>query len=1091
MRCRYVVYGFFFMTAAVHAQQLSFKYYTLDQGFPHAQVWDVCQDRNGFLWFATGGGLVKYNGVSYQVYGKDDGLISNIIRSVYQDDDGKLWLTSDDGVAIFDGETFENYTHRDGLGEGFVWKTIKDREGQYWFPTSQSGVYRFDGKRFLRFGEEQGLPSIEWRHGFIDRRGHVWVAGDGGLFRMVYREGRYDDRFEDVSAKGPDAFRTVNHITQDRTGRLLISSSRGLLILDAEAYDKEPAKGVAAFVQTYTTRDGLPDMRIQAAMAASDSTIWAVTERGLAKWVNGTFESYMADENITSNSMHNIFEDREGTLWIGTDGGGCIAIPYQNMFSYTVRDGLSSRVVNAVTGDGHGRVFVGSDNGIDVIEKERLRPLLRERFVQGDPVWALKYGRGDTLWIGTRGRLLSYAQGRLTDHQGIFRKLSSPILDIEQDSVGRLWLGTLDGVVVVDGSRTWVINRDGGLPGNQVWCVYCDRQGVMWAGVNGGLVRFVPGAQTGQWTCRTYTTVDGLIDNTVNVVRQDRSGAYWIGTDMGLSRFDGTRFENLKAKQLGLGDNIVPVIEMAGDGMLWIGSKGYVKIDPGVLPPLVLRRLDKNKGMPGDETTTNNSFYIDPSGDLWIGTFSGLSHFTERPAAGLPPLVHIESVRIADSTMSLNLLMGPVQGPMALKSNAVSFSFAAVSFLSERDNVYQYRLDGFDESWSPFSSNNEVRYTNLPPGAYTIRVRARNSEFVESETEATLAFTIPTPFWLNPFFIVFAVLAAFGLALGAHRFRVNRKMDLVNRRNRELEEKVKERTAALIRQNSELEDILDKLRRTQGQLVQSEKMAALGQLVAGVAHEINNPTSILAGNVNYIEEYLRILKRMIAKYEEFNIADPEFLREMAELKHQSDWEFVQNDIDMLIASVKNAAERIRHIVLDLRNFSRLDEAEINEVSVHECVDTTVKLFMNQYRHVLSIDRDFRATRLVYCYVNQLNQVLLNLLINGAQAIEKKAADLKDTGYAGRIAIATEDDGHDGVAIHIRDNGCGIPHELRDRIFDPFFTTKPIGQGTGLGLSISYAIIVEKHNGTLSFESEPGQWTEFVIRLPYKPHEIPS
>ncbi len=1074
-------------------QDLFLKYYTLHEGFPHPQVWHVAQDRSGCLWFATGGGLVRYNGIRFTTYTKDDGLLSNIIRHVFQDDDGKLWVTSDDGVTVFDGRTFENYTEKDGLGAGFVWKTVKDRSGRYWFPTSSGGLSCFDGRAFRTYTTNDGLPTGEFRDGFMDRDGNLWFGTIDGCVVLAFQGERYDTSFVYFQKRGTQRFGGISSLSQDREGRILIASQAGLIAFDYAAYaagSGAPEPHMESLsLGTWGTR-----RRIESVFAASDSSLWIATENGFGQLKKRRLQTYDVDRDYSSNSMHTILEDREGTVWFGTDGGGCFSIPYQNLRNFTTRNGLLSRVVNAVERDESGNIYIGTDDGLNILTVSGMRSLSPDVLRTGDPVWSLKVDRSGTLWIGTRNHLFEYVGGRVRERPDLYGRLNSPVLDIEEDREGRLWLATLDGMVVAGRGGTRVLDEKAGLPGTQIWCVYRDRQGTMWAGINGGLVRFDSLSPSGL-RMKIYTTADGLPDNTVNVVRQDADGVYWIGTDLGFSRFDGTRFTNFKPRELGLFDNVVAVIEYDPFvSALWIGSRGFALYDHRAPVPRLIRKLDKGRGMVGEECTTNNSMLLDGKGNAWIGTFSGLTHYAhdrESKRSDIAPPVVVEAVHLVDSVIHVNHLTAATGEARRIKGNTLSFEFAVLSYRDERENMCQYRLDGFDEGWSEFVRKNEVRYTNLGPGEYTFHVRTRGSGMGDSASEAVWSFIVPWPWWLHPLFLFFVAAGSGGGIYGLHRLRVNRKMASMRRRNRELEEKVRERTSELMRQRDALEDLLTRLQRTQAQLVQSEKMAALGQLVAGVAHEINNPTSILAGNVNYIEEYLRILRKLIGKYETYPISDAAFQQEVHDLKRATDWEFVQADMDTLIASVKNAAERIRHIVLDLRNFSRLDEAEISEVDIHDCIDTTVKLFMNQYRHVLQIERQFRATNRVFCFVNQINQVLLNLLINSAQAIEQKRNSIPEGGQAGVIAIATDNDESQGLIVRIRDDGVGIPRDLQSRVFDPFFTTKPIGQGTGLGLSISYAIIVEKHRGSISCESEPGSWTEFTIRLPQKPSEIPS
>lgn len=303
----------------------------------------------------------------------------------------------------------------------------------------------------------------------------------------------------------------------------------------------------------------------------------------------------------------------------------------------------------------------------------------------------------------------------------------------------------------------------------------------------------------------------------------------------------------------------------------------------------------------------------------------------------------------------------------------------------------------------------------------------------------------------------------------------------------------------------ELEQTLHKLTQTQAQLIQSEKMSSLGQLVAGVAHEINNPISFVRGNVYYASLYSKDLLRLVHCYQQYYPNPPATLQ--AELE-EIDLAFIVNDLPKLLDSIKVGSERICEIVLSLRNFSRLDEAEIKVVNLHEGIDSTLLILQNRFKAKgkqteIQLIKEYGDLPLVECYPGQLNQVFMNLITNAIDALEEKEVESeKDiTTSSPCIRIRTElktnnstnslthgkfsgDESDDSrIVIQIADNGAGMSEDVRCRLFDPFFTTKPVGKGTGLGLSISYQIIVEKHKGQLLVNSEPNQGTEFIIELP--------
>jgi PAS domain S-box-containing protein len=316
-------------------------------------------------------------------------------------------------------------------------------------------------------------------------------------------------------------------------------------------------------------------------------------------------------------------------------------------------------------------------------------------------------------------------------------------------------------------------------------------------------------------------------------------------------------------------------------------------------------------------------------------------------------------------------------------------------------------------------------------------------------------------------------------------------------------------TLAAETQAEQLSEALQDLRQTQAQLVQTEKMSSLGQMVAGIAHEINNPVNFISGNLNHAQNYIQDLLELIELYQEHHPEPADAVQEHAE---DIDLEFLLDDLPKLLNSMKIGAERIRQIVLSLRNFSRLDEAEMKQVDIHEGIDSTLLILHNRLKgsptcSCIEVVKHYDQLPPVECYAGQLNQVFMNILANAIDALEERPepaitittefiadsarepsleptpgseADLPD--HLAHLAQKT-DRPAGMVVIRIRDNGAGMTPATIDKLFDPFFTTKPVGKGTGLGMSISYQIIVQKHGGSLECTSELGKGTEFTIQIP--------
>jgi signal transduction histidine kinase len=302
---------------------------------------------------------------------------------------------------------------------------------------------------------------------------------------------------------------------------------------------------------------------------------------------------------------------------------------------------------------------------------------------------------------------------------------------------------------------------------------------------------------------------------------------------------------------------------------------------------------------------------------------------------------------------------------------------------------------------------------------------------------------------------------------------------IIREQNVMLEVKVEERTRALNQSNLDLNLALTDLKNAQTQLVDAEKMASLGQLTAGIAHEINNPINFVSSNIKPLRRDIEDIQDLITKYEE--LVDKHSLSEqfdeVAKLKKELDYDYLKHEIDVLLKGMADGAGRTVEIVKGLKSFSRLDESDLKYANVNEGIDSTLIILSSTFRGKINMVKELGQIPEIECFAGKLNQVFMNIINNAAQAV----LAIHSNDDEGKVIIRTQNNG-DNISIHIIDNGTGMSEEVRSKIFDPFFTTKKAGEGTGLGLSIVYSII-ELHKGSIEVKSTLGVGTEFIITLP--------
>jgi signal transduction histidine kinase len=553
---------------------------------------------------------------------------------------------------------------------------------------------------------------------------------------------------------------------------------------------------------------------------------------------------------------------------------------------------------------------------------------------------------------------------------------------------------------------------------------------------------------------------------------EDPDHCLWIGTwGGGLNRMKNGRITAITTAQ-GLYDDGVFSILMDNRQNLWMSSNNGVfrarlkdlhDLMDGHIKTISCTAFGEAEGMNSAECNTGQPSGLKTSdGRLWFPTIQGAAVVDPDRIIqnDYPPPVIIENIVVDGKQIQYTQNNEMIFEP---GSNRYEFHYTGLSYLAPEKVKFKYQLEGFDNDWIDAGSRRIAYYTNLPYGYYTFRVMACNNCGVWSPSGATISFYKKPYLYQTILFYVFCGLLILGAVLAIYRYRVRQ----FNKRQKELEELVRMKTRLVESQKTELQDALQNLKTTQMQLVQSAKMSSLGQLVAGMAHEINNPITIINGYLPLLSIHTAQLNQLLTGAE-----------------HESKSHAILTDADTILKSCSDAVERIKKIIANLKSFSRLDEADYKLADIHENLESTLSLFLPNYQQHVQVHKQFGLIPPFYCYPGQLNQVFMNLLINAAEAIILR--NKKERRETGHILITTEPFVNTAderiVRITIRDDGTGIPAEIRDKIFDPFFTTKAVGSGTGLGLSISYGII-QKHKGSITVSPDESGGTMITVDIP--------
>ena len=1088
---------------------------TPKDGLPPALFNTFKTDSKGNIWLGNfRSPILKYDGQTFKDYGKLDSGWFNFQMEIGFND--QLWLnrfnpTSQSfewQVSLFDGLNFneipELNTIQSVTENRFANSIFKGYNNSTWyFNKSDNSISKYKGKKLLASYNTEELA--------LERLTNITDLGDEGTFFFDSGSDKfiklYNGTFEEVSFK--------NLIPEDKINDVIVINSKSFYVLTP--------KGVFQIKESKSTL--INDENFYVGVLDANNTLWGQSEKGIFKTNAYTSIDFYDDPELKKLERFEIHKDHRDNVWVTGQS-------FLGRFENTIKTYDNLILDNS---ENQRRTLVNNlqaKNG-DFYYGTRLNGLL---YFDGTTLTNYDFLKQPTQDFSTKNYIYTidedalgniwFTHGNrdeffLTKYNGThFQSYTigqQAYVSIELiDSNGKLWLTSQDintrsntyNLLIFDGKSLLKLTSSTRLGGFFLSSVFEDHLGNIWIGSVNGLYKY------NYENITKYSVKDGLPNNFVNSLNEDNNNNLWIGTEGGLSIMSDNVFTNY-GKTDGLKQRVIgTIIKDDYNNKFWLrnGSSdrlSVVSLDSSDTNRLVVESFSAMEGFP---IPSGSRFMVDQSGVGWINTSDGgLARFDypalkEKSRAFSISLNNIringESIvwselndKYANDSLISKTEMNSRFGlqktkeeldrlketftsvsydslvpydfiPLGLKlpysANSLSFEFSAIDPFFSKSTEYQYFLEGFDKAWSPLGKTTIANYGNLYEGDYTLKIKALNPYNIWSETEYT--FTILPP-WYRTWW-AYLIYGLFLLFLIKQVHTIQKKRTLKKER-----EKTQERE---LKQAKEIEKAYTELKSTQAQLIQSEKMASLGELTAGIAHEIQNP-------LNFVNNFSEVSNELIDEMtEELDNGKIDEVKAIA------------SDVKQNLEKITHHGKRADSIVKGMLQHSRNNSGEKELVDLNKLTDEYMRL---AYHGLRAKNKSFNATLETHfdetigkmeLVPQDIGRVILNLFTNAFYAVEEKQLASKkanDTNYNPIVSVITKTD-KTAASIKIKDNGNGIPQSAIKKIFDPFFTTKPAGRGTGLGLSMSYDII-KNHGGTLKFNTKQGEFTEFEIKLPLK------
>ncbi len=749
----------FFHTAGA---QYRFDSFTTDDGLPQNGVRGIAQTPDGYLWFTTFDGLVRFDGMRFTVFDKNNssGISSNRFNLLYADEKGTLFAgTEDSGLTVLQNGVFRTFTTADGLPSDVIQDFHKDLRGEFYIRTNNGNCYFRDGK-FVPVAETD-VPN-QGRF-YLSPTKNVWLYDETGIWQLT-PGGReifypFKFRFYNEYFSGMKMF-------EDRSGSLWFGDRNGVYRLKNGA------------VENFFDIEGLPpQMILRPFVEDNDGSIWFASSMpwikgvGLARFKDGKFTIWGEQKGLSSDFVTNLFRDREGMIWVATEKG-INRLQQQFVKTYSLADGLIYNEVYPLMQAANGDTYIGTTQGLSVYRAGKFSNYdLRNELGDKISITALFEDKNGRIWIGAVGNLHIFENGALRQLPEFYQKT---VWAIKNDRAGNLWVASEKGLFKLRDDQIIARHTTAeGLPGNDVKFIHEARDGAFWFGTYSGLAKL----ENGKFT--NLTTKEGLASDRVRTIYEDADGTLWIGTyDGGLSRLKNGQIFNYSVEN-GLFNNGVFQILEDEKGNFWISSnRGIYRVAKAELNDLADGKLQKINsvayGKPDGMLNTECNGGRQPAGieaadgKFWFPTQNGVVVINPADVSlnTNPPPVEIESVLIERQPTDF-------KNGIALnaRDDNLEIRYTGISFIKPEQVKFRYRIEGLDENWTEVGTIRDVYFPSLPSGEYTFHVIAANSDGVWNPDGARLKIRVIAPFWQKPWFLMLSTIAVIAVILLIFRLR--------------------------------------------------------------------------------------------------------------------------------------------------------------------------------------------------------------------------------------------------------------------------------------------------------------------------------